>query len=99
MAAMGLSELAQKLEQLVSAEPKSSQELQGWYALAHEVEDSLVCEGGLGPTVPHLLWHFLSDADLRMKDSMYGSLQHKQISILINILRQGRMPDDHELSV
>lgn len=89
--------LAQKLILLADFSPSGKEELADWYRMAREIEDDLVREGGLSPVMPHFLWHYLADADVRLKDSEYAELQNRCIRLLINQLESGRVPSDDDI--
>jgi hypothetical protein len=90
-------EVAVALEELLAFKPASKPELPRWYELARTLEKKLTESGGLSSEVPSLLWNYLADADVRLKDSVYGDLQNRQVRLLIRYLKRGEMPTDAEL--
>jgi hypothetical protein len=41
-------------------------------------------DGGLSPEVPSLLWNYLADADIRLKDAEYATLQDRRCGFWFN---------------
>ena len=57
-----------------------------------------VFRGGLANEVPEFLWHYLSDADTRLKSKEYADVQNAMIDKCINFLRAGIIPTDTDLN-
>jgi len=94
-----LTALAAKLNELVEGAPSTKRDLVRWYEKAREVEDELIRPEGLAPSLPHFIWHFLADADIRLKDSIYAELQNKRMKLFIQCILKGNIPSDDEISV
>lgn len=92
-----LIHLADVLAALVKIGPRSVEDLDVWYKAAHAAEDQLVQPGGGAENVPHFLWHYLSDGDIRVRDREYSEMQERRILKMIDSLRAGRMPSDEEI--
>jgi hypothetical protein len=43
----------------------------------------------LSGAVPHLVWHYLADADIRLKDSLYAVDQTRQLMEIVQLLERG----------
>lgn len=87
-----IKRLTEELTGLTEFVPKTKNELGRWYSQARRVlEDNELLEGA-----PHFLWHYLSDADIRMKDEEYAEIQSRRISLLIQHLKCGVMPSDED---
>ncbi len=85
-----IKRLAEELTRLVEFVPTTKGELGLWYDRAQLVlEDSDLLKGA-----PHFLWHYLSDADIRMKDEVYGEMQDRRINLVLQHLKRGVMPSD-----
>lgn len=97
--ANSLKRLALMLEQLMAMRLGDRKDLDRWYECARRVEDELTADGGLSALVPHFLWHYLADADIRMKDAVYASLQDAKMKVLVAHLMAGNMPDDGDLLI
>lgn len=91
-----MDELATALEELLAFTPASRTDVDRWYELARRLQDSLL-QGGLGPEVPNLLWHYLFDADIRFKDRECAAMQDRQMRLLVRFLKRGEMPSEKEL--
>ncbi|HEV8592613.1 MAG TPA: hypothetical protein VGQ55_10960 [Pyrinomonadaceae bacterium] len=90
-----IERLAEELAILVEFVPKTKDELELWYDRAQVVlEDSDLLKGA-----PHFLWHYLADADIRMKDDVYAEMQGRRINLLLQHLKRGVMPSDEDTYV
>ncbi|HEL3814204.1 TPA: hypothetical protein UMY79_001063 [Stenotrophomonas maltophilia] len=62
------------LRMLLESEPASAEQVSAWYTRAEALKRTLqssVC----GIDVPHLIWHYLDDADIRFRDGSYAQDQ------------------------
>ena len=87
--------LAEVLTMLVEFVPKTNDELEKWYDEAQCILD----DHELLRRAPHFLWHYLADADIRMKDEVYAEMHHARISLMLQSLKQGVMPSDEDTFV
>ena len=95
-----IKRLAEDLTSLTEFVPTSKDELDKWYVQARSLEaDHLLAPGGLSQYMPYFLWHYLSDADIRMKDEVYAEMQNRQLNILLEYLKQGVIPSDEDLGI
>ena len=85
-----IKQLGEALAALCEFVPSSKYELNQWYDQAQHLIDGPLKVIG----VPHFLWHYLSDADIRMKDDEYAEMQNDRVKTLLQHLRSGTMPDD-----
>jgi len=85
---MEIKELGEALSALCDFIPCSKTELRRWYDLAQEIIDNQIKGRNIG--VPHFLWHFLSDADIRLKDEEYAVMQNGRMDVLHQHLRKGK---------
>ncbi|ATB51545.1 hypothetical protein [Corallococcus macrosporus] len=73
------------------AQTKAEQTL--WYDEAQKVQDRIkVSEQLLG--IPHSLWHFFSDADVRATEPAIRDAQFEQLRAHIAVLETGAVPPD-----
>ncbi|MCR6497138.1 hypothetical protein LJB71_13490 [Thermomonas sp. S9] len=91
--------LATLLAPLATFQPANKAELKRWNSMAFRVEQELLKQGGLASDIPHFLWHYLADADVRMKSKPYRELQQAQMEILCSRLHEGVMPSDNDLQL
>jgi hypothetical protein len=84
--------LAEELTRLVEFVPETKDELSQWYALAR----GRLEEHELLRDAPHFLWHYLADADIRMKDEKYAEVQSRRINLVLEHLKRGVMPSDED---
>lgn len=69
------TELAALLQQLAASRPKTRQELSDLEARCVSLSRYLTSSAPRNLEVPEIVWHFLSDADIRFKDSAYAEAQ------------------------
>lgn len=89
--ALRIKQLAEELTRLVEFVPATKDELEQWYDQAQKLQEGQLLRGA-----PHFLYHYLSDADIRMKDEVYSEMQNSMINSLLQRLRHGAMPTDEE---
>lgn len=66
--------ISSSISDLIEREPASEKEMRDWYDKAKEVKSLMELDKG-DIQVPHALWHYLDDADIRMKDQNYAEAQ------------------------
>jgi hypothetical protein len=54
-------------------------------------------DGDMMTNAPHFLWHYFSDADIRMKEPDYAEIQNERVNNLIKYLNRGVSPSDDEI--
>jgi hypothetical protein len=82
---------------LVQFVPETKDELIEWNQLARTIETNfLLGPSGLSHFVPHFLWHYLADADIRMKDEKYAVEQSRRIDLVLEHLKCGVIPSDED---
>ena len=95
-----IRQLAEELTRLSEFVPTSKDELDKWYEQAKRLKDEhLLAPDGLSQYMPHFLWHYLSDADTRMKDEAYAKMQNGQLNLLLEPLKRGVLPSDEDLGI
>lgn len=90
---------SKELASLVTSSPKDKEQLRVWYEKAKSLQEQLTQKGGIGHLLPHVVWHYLADADIRMRDEAYRSLQNEQMRRHIASLEKGVVPEESELDV
>jgi hypothetical protein len=90
-----IKQIGEALAALVDFVPSSKFELKDWYDQAQQFKDDHIIYPNKG--VPHFLWHYLSDADIRMKDEKYAEMQDGRIKVLLQYLNNGIMPTDDDV--
>lgn len=66
--------VALELDQLLRMEPTAHEDLAAWYRRSQDVR-RLLEEANAHFPVPHEIWHYIDDADIRFKDKRYAELQ------------------------
>ena len=87
-----LIQLGELLEELVDSQPENRTALDIWTRRAERVEAFLKETEGLSDAVPHAVWHFLADADIRMIDRAYRAAQLSEIQPTLQTLKAGESP-------
>ncbi len=82
----GPHEPARDLQHLLDLPAHTKEEQDRWYAEAQTVQDRIKASEKL-LCLPHSLWHFFSDADIR-------DAQFKQVRAHIAVLETGAVPPD-----
>jgi len=85
------------LRSLTAFVPTTKDEITQWYEQARRLKATHLRGGEDYLDVPHFLWHYLSDADIRMKDEVYAEMQNRRINLLLDYLHLGVMPSDDDL--
>jgi len=79
-------QLAADLRELASNEPKNRAGLDRWYEDARRVQDRIASAPDVTTGVPDFIWHYLSDADVRLKDPRYAQVQQEMLTELLAML-------------
>src|SRR5262245_10772849 len=83
--------LAQLLRSIAARPVASKGDLAAWYEEARLIQEALKTPG-IGGAVPReswsTLWHYLSDADIRLRDPEYARIQNGFLSELVTKLEQ-----------
>ena len=83
-----------RLRELADSSPTNVSDLPAWYKRASEFEAVLRADGGaLSDSIPHFVWHYLADADIRARDLAYRADQQAAILEIIIALEAGRRPE------
>ena len=82
------------LRELAESTPEDRRHLAGWNERAREFETLLRSDAGaLSDAIPHFVWHYLADADIRVRDAAYRADQQAAILEVIIALETGRKPE------
>lgn len=92
--ARDLQILGLKLQSLIERGPDDKAGLDEWYKDAMDVWRFIQRNEGLSNEMPAIVWHFLSDADIRLKDEEYRREQIGEISEIVRKLKHGQLPCD-----
>jgi len=85
-----LRQVGRMLRDLAESTPESAGELPAWYKRARELESVLRSDSGaLSDAIPHCVWHYLADADIRPRDLVYRADQQAAILEIIMALEAG----------
>jgi hypothetical protein len=76
-------ELASDLRALAGLVVRSRDDLDGWYAQARVVNDKLMADASVTMGMSDFVWHYLLDADIRLKDPRYARDQNERLSEVI----------------
>jgi hypothetical protein len=92
-----IKKFAEALTRLVEFVPTSNDELKQWYEESWQFKAEHLKGGEDFLKVPHFLWHYLSDADIRMKSEAYAKMQNHRINLLLEYLKRGVLPSDKDI--
>jgi hypothetical protein len=81
------------LRALAESTPEDTRQLPAWYERAREFEAVLHSDAALSDAIPHFVWHYLADADIRARDLAYRADQQVAILEIIIALETGRAPE------
>ena len=93
-----LREIARELRLLQESSPSEKALLPSWYAESQRFVSRLNHEFG-EIDLPEEVWHFLHDADLRVKKPLIRAEQNEMISGIIADLERGIVPESRVASV
>ena len=77
-------EIFAALREIAAARPSNKLELRDLESRCVALSQHLAAHGDLADQIPELVWHFLSDADIRFKDQRYADLQLSQMSVFLS---------------
>jgi len=67
-----------EIHNLIKMEPSSGSQLADWYKSTCSARSLMELDNG-ELQVPHILWHYLADADIRLKDRRYSDVQLAEV--------------------
>lgn len=85
-------DLANELRRLSSMQLSNKVEMELWYKAANELKTKIESDPDWKEMIPHFFWHYISDADIRMKDPQYSEMQLKIWNKIITDLEEGKTP-------
>ena len=92
--ANALRQAGRMLRELAESTPEDARDVPAWYERTREFEAVLRSDGGaLSDAIPHFVWHYLADADIRVRDLAYRADQQATILEIIVALEAGRRPE------
>jgi hypothetical protein len=94
----GLRALGSRLRALVESSPNRPEDLERWHHDADAFRRYLASDHAT-VAVPHFVSHYLSDADIRVKDAGYRVTQDKAIQKVIAAFERGEIPEEGGLSL
>jgi len=72
------------LEKLAAKKVTNRKELEAWRAAAEKLERRITAEGE--ESVPQFVWHYLGDADIRMRNPKYRADQERRLEQVLREL-------------
>jgi len=82
-----LPTLADELEALAESEPGDRVQLSLWYERAQALCNEIRANADLCNKTPEIVWHYLSDADIRLKEALYAQAQRESLADWIATVR------------
>jgi hypothetical protein len=86
MASYNIPQLISDLRELMAFPVEDKISLQEWYELSTSISNNIRSNPDLSNLCPEIVWHYLSDGDIRFKDSEYGQTQTKSLLAAIERL-------------
>lgn len=77
------SQIFSAVSELLGVEPTTSDALVAWCQMAEGVKKLMMQDHG-DLQIPHELWHYLDDADVRMRDSRYAAFQVERARLILS---------------
>lgn len=75
-------EIISGIRELLNSEPATKDGIKSWSEGAEKVTRLMQMDhGNLG--VPHEIWHYIHDVDIRVKDKEYRRIQVELMSVII----------------
>ncbi len=93
-----LAEIASRLRTLQQASPTTKDGLAAWYSESRVFAQWLELQPS-AVDLPEEVWHYLHDADIRVKDPERREQQDKMLSAIIASLERGNVPDSPSVTV
>lgn len=78
------SQIASAVSELLEMEPATSDALVEWCEMTAEVRNLMMRDHG-DLLIPHELWHYLEDADIRSQDSRYAAFQLERVRLILSV--------------
>lgn len=88
-----LVQLGFALRVLAMRKIENKQQLADWENEAWQLRSEIKRNIFLANVLPHQIWHYLDDADIRLKDPRYYKIQQSEILTIIDMLESGRIPE------
>ena len=88
-----LVDLGRALRSLAEKPLTTKEQLAAWDQEAWALWERIKANPDLADVVPHHLWHYLSDAHIRLKDPRYHEMQQAEVRLMIEAFERGSVPD------
>jgi hypothetical protein len=93
-----LADIAARLRPLVAQPALSPAELTAWYDQAAQFS-SYIREHHTDIDLPHFVYHYLSDADIRARKPEYRAEQDRRIEEIVSELERGVLPAETSINL
>ena len=93
-----LAEIASRLRKLQQTSPTTKDGLVAWYSESRAFAQWLELQPS-AVDLPEEVWHYLHDADIRVKDQERRKQQDKMLNEVIASLERGNVPDSPSVTV
>jgi hypothetical protein len=86
-----MNEFLRRLRALARRPVRTPRELSNWQASADDLLAWIrTPPGDVADAVPHFVWHYLSDADHRLRDQKYRVEQEKELEAVLGAMPKPR---------
>ena len=89
-----IQEVGRRLRKLSDSPPSDGSSLEQWTRDAQEIQRHLASDPRLSAAIPHFVWRYLSDADIRLRDFEYRISQQSTMEEILVSLEAGVIPPD-----
>jgi hypothetical protein len=89
MSGINVTEFCRKLRELARRPVNTHDDLDEWRALARELEASISAD--LADRIPHFVWHYLTDADIRFREEGYRHDQEQELEAALKEVEDARV--------
>jgi hypothetical protein len=90
-------EILKSLRGLIASPPKTHEDIPSWYLQAKGLVEFLRRDDETANLVPGFLWHWLSDAEIRLKHDWYAEQHAETMAKFIEALEKGVILQDRDL--
>ncbi len=92
-----MADLCRRLQYLHETRPANKDELKDWYKRARELERIVAIPDGLAHELPHFVWNYLADADIRFREKDYSDDQNLKMRLVVQCLKRGEIISDEDI--
>jgi len=89
--ALTIDGFAQRVRELASRPVRTAEDLAQWQNAAAQLRAAVA--PSVADQVPHFVWHYLADADIRFRDDRYRAAQDQELVEALQELTSDERPN------